>query len=233
MVVPRSQGPLISKESLAPTTPKESTKDQPPTTHGGLYDLDTLDEELVHPTGPSSSAFADLSEPKLDNLRALNKTKATFKDMIRAADADAIAHAARMRETEAMGNKNDDYKERMERRNKWDAKSESFRKESAAILRQFDKPLTSDKGETQSEVAKERFARWQKALELYVYCPEDSGVDLLRLWQKLIEGCSEVRYLCCLIVGLTNFAHVFCSKINATKTKQYTTTINTSGRRSP
>eukprot|EP00804_Cyclotella_cryptica_P030059 CCRYP_016967-RA/>CCRYP_016967-RA protein AED:0.05 eAED:0.05 QI:63/1/1/1/1/1/6/2268/1120 len=182
--------------------PKESL----PTT-GGLYDLDTLDEELVHPTGPSSSAYADLTEPKLDRLRALNKSKATFKDMIRAADEDAASHAARMRRANESlvnasgknGSSGNDgvsnYNERIERRKKWDAKSESLKKDAAAILRQFDKPFTGDKGETQSEAAKERLARWQRALELYVFCPEESGIDLLRLMEKLIEGCSEEEEL--------------------------------------
>jgi hypothetical protein len=184
--------------------PTVRAKESLPTT-GGLYDLDTLDEDLVHPTGPSSSAYADLSEPKLDRLRALNKSKATFREMIRAADEDAASHAARMRQSnESLVHSNNkssgsgnagvsNYNERIERRKKWDAKSESLKKDAAAILRQFDKPFTSDKGETQSEAAKERLTRWQKALELYVYCPEESGIDLLRLTEKLIEGCSEVR----------------------------------------
>ena len=58
-----------------------------PITSGGLYDLDTLDEELLTPTGPSPSVVADLLEPKLDNLRSLNKSKAKFQDLMRAADA--------------------------------------------------------------------------------------------------------------------------------------------------
>ncbi len=50
---------------------------------------------------------------------------------------------------------------------------------------------------THAEVASERLARWQRAAELYVYCPEESGVDftLLKLLEKLIEGCGEVRLL--------------------------------------
>jgi hypothetical protein len=68
-----------------------------------------------------------------------------------------------------------------------------LKKEAGAILRQFDKPL-HEKGETAAEVAKERMARWQRALELYVYCPEEGGVDLLKLLEKLIEGCGEVRW---------------------------------------
>jgi hypothetical protein len=57
-----------------------------PATSGGLYDLDNLDEDLLTPTGPSPYIVADL-EPKLDNLRSLNKSKAKFQDLMRAADA--------------------------------------------------------------------------------------------------------------------------------------------------
>ena len=66
-------------------------------TSGGLYDLDTLNEDFVTAQRPSPSAFHDITEPKMDCLRDLNKDKATFKDMIRAADTDVANHAARMR----------------------------------------------------------------------------------------------------------------------------------------
>ena len=169
----------------------------PPTTHGGLYDLDTLDEDLVHATAPSSSAYNDVAEPRLDNLRSLNKSKATFKELLRAADADAANHAARMRklnETEAgdgSGRETSSWRERVERNKKWDAKSEALKKEVATIVRLIDTPIEG----TQAEVAKERLARWQRALELYVHCPEESGVDLLKLLEKLIEGCGEEEEL--------------------------------------
>lgn len=182
-----SADPLVSKP------PARELRESLPTT-GGLYDLDTLDEDLVHPSGPSSSAFA--SEPKLDKLRAINKNKASFKDIMRAADADAQAHTARMREggvTVSNKSSQSEYSARVERAKRWDEKAAQLKKESGAILRAFDKPL-HDKGETAAEVAKERMARWQKALELYVYCPEESGVDLLKLLEKLIEGCGEVSF---------------------------------------
>eukprot|EP00579_Thalassiosira_antarctica_P010408 CAMPEP_0201923060 /NCGR_PEP_ID=MMETSP0903-20130614/10915_1 /ASSEMBLY_ACC=CAM_ASM_000552 /TAXON_ID=420261 /ORGANISM="Thalassiosira antarctica, Strain CCMP982" /LENGTH=1141 /DNA_ID=CAMNT_0048460305 /DNA_START=90 /DNA_END=3515 /DNA_ORIENTATION=+ len=168
-----------------------------PMTSGGLYDLDTLDEELVTATAPSSSAYQDVMEPKLDNLRSLNKSKATFKEMLRAAGADAANHAVRMRkfnESEASGGgggsgsrETSTWIERVERRKKWDAKSDALKKEAAAIVRLIDTPTEG----TQAEVAKERLARWQRALELYVHCPEESGVNLLKLLEKLIEGCGE------------------------------------------
>ena len=63
----------------------------PPTTpnSGGIYDLDATFDNIAD----DSVAI----EPRLDNLRALNKNKASFGDMLRAADADAANHAARMR----------------------------------------------------------------------------------------------------------------------------------------
>jgi hypothetical protein len=184
-----------------------------PATTGGLYDLDALDEDLVTATAPSSSAYHDAMEPNLDNLRSLNRSKATFREMIRAAEADAANHAARMqsfnesRSASAAtggggggggrggggggaggGREYSSWRERLERRKKWDAKSELLKKEAATIVSNLNTPIEG----TQAEVASERLARWQRALELYVYCPEETGVDLLKLLEKLIEGCGEV-----------------------------------------
>ena len=184
-----------------------------PATTGGLYDLDALDEELVTATAPSSSAFHDAMEPNLDNLRSLNRSKATFREMIRAAEADAANHVARVRSFKESrsasaatggggggggrgggggggggGRESSSWKERLERRKKWDAKSESLKKEVATIVSKLNTPIEG----TQAEVASERLARWQRAEELYVYCPEETGVDLLKLLEKLIEGCGEV-----------------------------------------
>ena len=185
----------------------QSTSSPYPMTSGGLYDLDTLDEELVTATRPSSSAIRYI-EPKLDNLKSVQKNpKSTFKEMIRAADADAANHAARMRKYQAAaaavggdggntgggaGREASSWRERIERRKKWDAKASALQKEAATIVRLIDTPIEG----TQAEVAKERLARWQRALELYVYCPDESGVDLLKLLEKLIEGCGEVSTLC-------------------------------------
>ena len=184
-----------------------------PATTGGMYDLDALDEELVTATAPSSSAFHDAMEPNLDNLRSLNRSKATFGEMIRAAEADAANHASRVRSFNESrsasaatggggggrgggggggggGRESSSWKERLERRKKWDAKSESLKKEVATIVSNLNTPIEG----TQAEVASERLARWQRALELYVYCPEETGVDLLKLLEKLIEGCGEVSW---------------------------------------
>ena len=155
--------------------------------------MDTLNEDLVTATRPSPSAYQDITEPKMDSLRALNKSKkATFKDMIRAADADVANHAARMRKLNetaegSAGKDASSWRERAERRKRWDAKGDALKKEAATILRLADTPIEG----TQAEVTKERMARWQRALELYVFCPEEKGVDWLKLLEKLIEGCGE------------------------------------------
>ena len=82
------------------------------------------------------------------------------------------------------------WRDRIDRRKKWDAKSEALQKEVATIVRLIDTPIEG----THAEVASERLARWQRAVELYVYCPEESGgVDFWKLLEKLIEGCGEVR----------------------------------------
>ena len=133
----------------------------------------------------------------------MNKNpKSTFKELIRAADTDAANHAARMRKyNEAQqqaaaasgsgGNSSREvtsWRERIERRKKWDAKSEALKKEAATIVRLIDTPIEG----TPEEISRERLARWQRAVELYVHCPEESGVDLLKLMEKLIEGCDGV-----------------------------------------
>ena len=170
----------------------------PSNTHGGLYDLDALEEALVTATRPSSSAYRDDLEPKLDNLKSLHgKSNATFKEMIHAAEADAANHAARVRDYKEVAPAKAGgggasalipWRERLERRKRWDAKSDALKKEATTIVRLIDTPIEG----TQVEVANERQARWQRALELYVYCPEaDTGVDLLKLMDKLIEGCGE------------------------------------------
>ena len=162
---------------------------------GGLYDLDTLNEDLVRPTA-HSAAFHDITEPKMDSLRSLNKHKASFKDMIRAANADAANHAATMRKlnepatsANTAGTKDtaSSWREREDRRRKWDVKADALKKEASTILRLADTPIEG----TQAEVTQERMARWQRALELYVYCPEEKGVDWLKLLEKLMEGCGE------------------------------------------
>ena len=181
---------MVAAPSSMRMSSKSSLRDSLPTT-GGLYDLDTLDEDLVHPSAPSSLVHA--ADPKLDKLKNVNKNKASFKEMMRAADADAAAHATRMREV-SKNFSTGEYSARMERAKKWDEKSAQLKIEAGAILRAFDKPL-HEKGETAAEVAKERLSRWQNALELYVYCPDEGGVDLLRLLEKLIEGCGEVSEL--------------------------------------
>lgn len=190
--------PQIQKIKQKPTTMSSKRAGQGGTyptltTSGGLYDLDTLNEDLVTATRPSPSAYQDITEPKMDSLRALNKSKkATFKDMIRAADADVANHAARMRKLNetaegSAGKDASSWRERAERRKRWDAKGDALKKEAATILRLADTPIEG----TQAEVTKERMARWQRALELYVFCPEEKGVDWLKLLEKLIEGCGE------------------------------------------
>jgi hypothetical protein len=82
------------------------------------------------------------------------------------------------------------WRDRIDRRKKWDAKSEALQKEVSTIVRLIDTPIEG----THAEVTSERLARWQRAVELYVYCPEESGgVDFWKLLEKLIEGCGEVR----------------------------------------
>ncbi|KAK1744828.1 exocyst complex component 5 [Skeletonema marinoi] len=174
-------------------------------TSGGLYDLDTLNEDLVTAQRPSPSAFHDITEPKMDSLRALNKNKAAFKDMIRAADADVANHAARMRklnESEGGGAGKDasSWREREERRRKWDAKADALKKEAPTILRLADTPIEG----TQAEVTKERMARWQRALELYVTVQKKRGMRGGR--EEMLEALSQASQVCTNLLDQTSLA---------------------------
>ena len=173
-------GRASSRSASAQPPPPPSSY---PTTSGGLYDLDTLDEELVTATASSSAVEP---EPRFDNLRSLDRS-ATFAQMLRAADADVAQHAARTRKAAAVARSS--WRERAERRKRWDARADALRREAAAIVRGIDAPVEG----TAAEVAKERLVRWQRALELYCFCPEEEGMTLLKLLEKLIEGCGEVR----------------------------------------
>lgn len=183
--------------------------------NGALFNLNEAEEEdlAIADDDVGDGRFVGgppPSEPKLDNLRKLDGSDASFREMLRAADADAAQHAMLTRKWNehqnsvvgAGGNEGGGgeasgggWRERAERRRKRDARSDALKKDAANILRLLETPVSTEKGETQAEVAKERMTRWQRALELYVNCPEESGVDLLKLLEKLIEGCSEEEEL--------------------------------------
>jgi hypothetical protein len=76
---------------------------------------------------------------------------------------------------------------------------ELLTKEARTILRELDE---DKKNLTPDERTQVKLARWQRALELYVYCPSEMSLDLLGLLEKLLDGTSEVRgaHVCRIVV---------------------------------
>eukprot|EP00957_Ditylum_brightwellii_P013891 1047671-Ditylum_brightwellii.AAC.1 len=139
------------------------------------------------------------AEPSLDNLRSINPQTGTLKQLLSAADADVLLHSARIRAVllndpsllRTYNPENDEtYLNRRNRSITRDVEVRALREEARNIMRDIDLGPTSQHM-TAYEISREKLDRWQRALELYVHCPDDSDIDLLGLLEKLCEGCSE------------------------------------------
>ena len=90
------------------------------------------------------------------------------------------------------------YLARQDRKKERIATVENLTREAKTILKELDE---EKKNLTPAERTQVKLARWQRALELYVYCPSEMGLDLLGLLEKLLNGTSEVRIVqirfCC------------------------------------
>lgn len=78
---------------------------------------------------------------------------------------------------------------RQERKKERIAVVENLSKQAQTILKELDE---EKKNLTPAERTQVKLARWQRALELYVYCPSQMSLDLLGLLEKLLNGTSEV-----------------------------------------
>uniref|UniRef100_A0A7S4QI50 Exocyst complex component Sec10 n=1 Tax=Ditylum brightwellii TaxID=49249 RepID=A0A7S4QI50_9STRA len=143
------------------------------------------------------------AEPSLDNLRSINPQTGTLKQLLSAADADVLLHSARIRAVllndpsllRTYNPENDEtYLNRRNRSITRDVEVRALREEARNIMRDIDLGPTSQHM-TAYEISREKLDRWQRALELYVHCPDDSDIDLLGLLEKLCEGCSEEEEL--------------------------------------
>ena len=81
------------------------------------------------------------------------------------------------------------YIARQERKKERIAVVESLAKEAKTILKELDEEKLNL---TQAERTQVKLARWQRALELYVYCPSEMSLDLLGLLEKLLDRTTEV-----------------------------------------
>ena len=81
------------------------------------------------------------------------------------------------------------YVARQERKKERIAVVENLSKQAKVILKELDE---EKKNLTPAERTQVKLARWQRALELFVYCPSEMSLDLLGLLEKLLNGTSEV-----------------------------------------
>lgn len=81
------------------------------------------------------------------------------------------------------------YIARQERKKERISVVESLAKEAKTILKELDEEKLNL---TQAERTQVKLARWQRALELYVYCPSEMSLDLLGLLEKLLDRTTEV-----------------------------------------
>lgn len=81
------------------------------------------------------------------------------------------------------------YTSRQERKTERISVVAALSREAKKILKELDE---DKKNLTPEERVQVKLARWQRALELYVYCPSEMSLDLLGLLEKLLDGTSEV-----------------------------------------
>jgi hypothetical protein len=140
------------------------------------------------------------AEPQLFYLpRMTSNTNGTsLDDLLDAAQKDVRLHQARIRAallnqptllTEYDYEKDTVYISRQQRLKERMEMVEILSKESRAILRDLNEER---KNLTPAERMQVKLAQWQRALELYVYCPSEMTLDLLGLLEKLLDGTSEV-----------------------------------------
>lgn len=143
------------------------------------------------------------TEPILHYIREKNDEE-DLDALLEAAQSDVRLHQARIRAAAA----NDTallrsynfmldpmYLSRQERKIGRVEVVELLTKEARTILRELDE---DKKNLTPEERTQVKLARWQRALELYVYCPSEMSLDLLGLLEKLLDGTNEVRGACSL-----------------------------------
>ena len=141
------------------------------------------------------------AEPQMHYLKQVDEEE-SLSTLITAALQDIRLHQARIKasllndttwlQTYSFAY-DDAYQERVARREARLAYLNKLQRDATLILRE----LEDDKKVllTQGERVQVKLARWQRALELFVYSPRQMNLDLLGLLEKLLEGTSEVSYL--------------------------------------
>jgi hypothetical protein len=140
------------------------------------------------------------TEPQLFYLPRMtsNTASTSLDDLLEAAQKDVRLHQARIRAAlfnqpgllaEYDYEKDTAYISRQQRLKERMNMVEILAKESHDILRDLNEER---KNLTPAERIQVKLAQWQRALELYVYCPLEMTLDLLGLLEKLLDGTSEV-----------------------------------------
>ena len=140
------------------------------------------------------------TEPMLHYLTLISEEEEALSTLLQAAQKDIRLHQARIKASiknevslvkEYSVHSDHIYQERLQRKESRLVTYTSLQKDAKLILLE----LEDDKKAllTQAERIQVKLARWQRALELYVYCPKQVHLDLLGLLEKLLEGTSEVK----------------------------------------
>lgn len=142
------------------------------------------------------------TEPMLHYLTLISEEEESLSTLLQAAQKDIRLHQARIKASiknevalvkEYSVHSDHVYQDRLQRKESRLVTYTSLQKDATLILHE----LEDDKKAllTQAERIQVKLARWQRALELYVYCPKQVHLDLLGLLEKLLEGTSEVKLL--------------------------------------
>jgi hypothetical protein len=124
---------------------------------------------------------------------------ASLARLLKAAEEDIRLHQARIKAVVQNDPKlvttytfedDADLKARMLRKTQRLERLKSLQENASTILEELDEVK---KGLTAEERIQVKLARWQRALDLYVYSPAHMKMDMLGLLEKLLEGLSEVR----------------------------------------
>ena len=146
------------------------------------------------------------TEPMLHYLTLQAEDEPSLAILLDAAQQDIRLHQARIKAAQqndpsllASYDFTEDplWKDRQEKKKDRLSNMEELQKEAREILQNLKKE-TVEKNKskeilTGTEQIQLKLARWQQALELYVYAPTEMDMDLLELLEKLLYGTREVR----------------------------------------
>jgi len=137
------------------------------------------------------------TEPILHYIRERSDEE-ELESLLEAAQRDVRLHQARIKAAASNNlsllgeydfSKDPHFIARQERRTLRMEAVESLTNEANMILQELDEKDKKDL--THDERLQVKLARWQRALELYVYCPSSLSMDLLGLLEKLLDGTTE------------------------------------------